>query len=148
MDLLELRTSVQVSEKTISIQYIVFTLKNIFLYNFNLFNGLYSLISFKIHFSLLQLCTYHIAFSVPSNIKKFCSLDVGEDILSSIHGLRMFSMLWVLFIHTYLLVFEGILKGISLAGKHIKVKYHYITSVLRLNYKKIFIWNQWIKFHQ
>ncbi|XP_075228179.1 O-acyltransferase like protein-like [Lycorma delicatula] len=47
-----------------------------------------------------------VAFSLPANIAKICSLEVGEDTLKPIHGLRVLSILWVILVHTCLVIFH------------------------------------------
>ncbi|XP_039288066.1 O-acyltransferase like protein isoform X2 [Nilaparvata lugens] len=46
------------------------------------------------------------AFSVPANVKKICSLEANEDTLTPLHGLRVISILWVIMIHTCLVIFH------------------------------------------
>lgn len=43
-----------------------------------------------------------LSFSVLLNLSKICCLDVGDDTLAPIHGLRFISMLWIILIHTCL----------------------------------------------
>nr|XP_018896305.1 PREDICTED: nose resistant to fluoxetine protein 6-like [Bemisia tabaci] len=47
-----------------------------------------------------------LAFSVPRNIRKIGSFEVGDDTLAPLHGLRFLSMLWVILVHTCLLIFQ------------------------------------------
>ncbi|XP_025155567.1 nose resistant to fluoxetine protein 6 isoform X2 [Harpegnathos saltator] len=47
-----------------------------------------------------------LSFSLLVNIFKLCSLDVGVDTLAPIHGLRFYSMLWVILTHTCLIFNE------------------------------------------
>ncbi|XP_032674888.1 nose resistant to fluoxetine protein 6-like isoform X1 [Odontomachus brunneus] len=47
-----------------------------------------------------------LSFSLLVNISKLCSLDVGTDTLAPIHGLRFYSMLWVILAHTCLITNE------------------------------------------
>ncbi|KAM0733159.1 Nose resistant to fluoxetine protein 6 [Formica fusca] len=44
-----------------------------------------------------------LSFSLLVNISKLCSLNVGEDTLAPIHGLKFYTMLWIILIHTCLL---------------------------------------------
>ncbi|XP_014468573.1 PREDICTED: nose resistant to fluoxetine protein 6-like, partial [Dinoponera quadriceps] len=44
-----------------------------------------------------------LSFSLFVNISKLCSLDVGIDTLAPVHGLRFYSMLWVILVHTCLI---------------------------------------------
>ncbi|GLV44125.1 uncharacterized protein CBL_12579 [Carabus blaptoides fortunei] len=46
------------------------------------------------------------SFSVITNTKIICSLQVGDDTLAPIHGLKFISMLWVVMVHTCLLLFQ------------------------------------------
>ncbi|XP_078045042.1 O-acyltransferase like protein-like [Augochlora pura] len=45
-----------------------------------------------------------LSFSLLLNLSKLCSLDVGDDTLAPIHGLRLISMLWIILVHTCLTV--------------------------------------------
>ncbi|XP_076653536.1 nose resistant to fluoxetine protein 6-like [Halictus rubicundus] len=45
-----------------------------------------------------------LSFSLLLNLSKLCSLDVGDDTLAPIHGLRFISMLWIVLVHTCLTV--------------------------------------------
>ncbi|XP_031849553.1 nose resistant to fluoxetine protein 6-like [Nomia melanderi] len=45
-----------------------------------------------------------LSFSLLLNLSKICSLEVGDDTLAPIHGLRFISMLWIMLIHTCLTV--------------------------------------------
>jgi len=47
-----------------------------------------------------------LSFSLFVNISKLCSLDVGADTLAPIHGLRFYTMLWIILVHTCLLANE------------------------------------------
>lgn len=47
-----------------------------------------------------------LAFSFKSNLAKICAFDIGDGTLAPIHGLRLFSFLWVLMVHTCLVVFQ------------------------------------------
>ncbi|XP_071451520.1 O-acyltransferase like protein-like [Hetaerina americana] len=51
--------------------------------------------------SKLLLC-----FSAVTNAKSICSLSVGADTIAPIHGLRFFSLLWVILAHTCLVAFQ------------------------------------------
>ncbi|XP_029676018.1 nose resistant to fluoxetine protein 6-like [Formica exsecta] len=44
-----------------------------------------------------------LSFSLLVNISKLCSLNVGEDTLAPIHGLKFYTMLWIILVHTCLL---------------------------------------------
>ncbi|XP_012279116.2 O-acyltransferase like protein [Orussus abietinus] len=43
-----------------------------------------------------------LSFSLLLNISKLASLDVGSDTLAPIHGIRVFSMIWIILVHTCL----------------------------------------------
>ncbi|XP_033327929.2 nose resistant to fluoxetine protein 6 isoform X2 [Megalopta genalis] len=45
-----------------------------------------------------------LSFSLLLNLSKLCGLDVGDDTLAPIHGLRLISMLWIILVHTCLTV--------------------------------------------
>ncbi|KAL6448100.1 hypothetical protein ACFW04_000259 [Cataglyphis niger] len=45
-----------------------------------------------------------LSFSLLVNISKLCSLNVGEDTLAPIHGLKFYTMLWIILIHTCLYI--------------------------------------------
>ncbi|RLU27089.1 hypothetical protein DMN91_000888 [Ooceraea biroi] len=47
-----------------------------------------------------------LSFSLFVNLSKLCSLDVGVDTLAPIHGLRFYTMLWIILVHTCLLANE------------------------------------------
>ncbi|XP_029164426.1 nose resistant to fluoxetine protein 6-like [Nylanderia fulva] len=47
-----------------------------------------------------------LSFSLLLNISKVCSLDVGADTLAPIHGLKFYTMLWIILVHTCLLANE------------------------------------------
>ncbi|XP_046399529.1 nose resistant to fluoxetine protein 6-like [Ischnura elegans] len=47
-----------------------------------------------------------LCFSAVSNAKSICSLSVGDDTIAPIHGLRFFSLLWVILAHTCLVAFQ------------------------------------------
>ncbi|XP_024943961.1 nose resistant to fluoxetine protein 6 isoform X2 [Cephus cinctus] len=47
-----------------------------------------------------------LSFSLLLNLSKLGSLDVGNDTLAPIHGLRFVSLLWVIMVHTCLLANE------------------------------------------
>uniref|UniRef100_A0A1B0FQH3 Nose resistant-to-fluoxetine protein N-terminal domain-containing protein n=1 Tax=Glossina morsitans morsitans TaxID=37546 RepID=A0A1B0FQH3_GLOMM len=47
-----------------------------------------------------------LSFSVITNFKAICDHNVGADTLASIHGLRAFSMFWVILGHTCIVVFK------------------------------------------
>ncbi|XP_076285972.1 nose resistant to fluoxetine protein 6-like [Lasioglossum baleicum] len=45
-----------------------------------------------------------LSFSLLLNLSKLCSLNVGDDTLAPIHGLRFISMMWIILGHTCLTV--------------------------------------------
>lgn len=47
-----------------------------------------------------------LSFSLLVNISKLCSLNVGADTLAPIHGLKFYTMLWIILVHTCLLANE------------------------------------------
>lgn len=47
-----------------------------------------------------------LSFSLLINISKLCSLNVGADTLAPIHGLKFYTMLWIILVHTCLLANE------------------------------------------
>lgn len=47
-----------------------------------------------------------LSFSVVTNLKAICDSGVGSDTISSLHGLRAFSMAWVILGHTCIIVFK------------------------------------------
>lgn len=47
-----------------------------------------------------------LSFSVVTNLRAICDSSVGSDTISSIHGLRAFSMAWVILGHTCIIVFK------------------------------------------
>lgn len=47
-----------------------------------------------------------LSFSVVTNLKAICDGSVGSDTISSIHGLRAFSMAWVILGHICIIVFK------------------------------------------
>lgn len=47
-----------------------------------------------------------LSFSVITNFRAICDRNVGADTLSSIHGLRAFSMAWVILGHTCIVIFK------------------------------------------
>lgn len=47
-----------------------------------------------------------ICFGLRSNMKAICSVDRPEsDALTCVHGMRLFSLLWTVLVHTYLQLF-------------------------------------------
>lgn len=47
-----------------------------------------------------------LSFSMSSNAKKIVAHgNSSEDSLTSVHGLRFFSLAWVILVHTYLQLF-------------------------------------------
>jgi hypothetical protein len=46
-----------------------------------------------------------LSFSAIRNSHKILNCDTPEDSLTSVHGLRFFSLAWVILVHTYLQVF-------------------------------------------
>nr|XP_033327900.1 nose resistant to fluoxetine protein 6 isoform X2 [Megalopta genalis] len=47
-----------------------------------------------------------LSFSVPANVKIICDGKVGGDTISTIHGLRVISMAWVILGHTCITAFK------------------------------------------
>ena len=47
-----------------------------------------------------------LSFSIVTNLKAICDSSVGSDTISSLHGLRAFSMAWVILGHTCIIVFK------------------------------------------
>ncbi|KAG7202489.1 hypothetical protein KM043_017059 [Ampulex compressa] len=47
-----------------------------------------------------------LSFSLLINLSKIGSLDVGSDTLAPIHGLRFFTMIWIILVHTCLICNE------------------------------------------
>ncbi|XP_043276654.1 nose resistant to fluoxetine protein 6-like isoform X2 [Venturia canescens] len=47
-----------------------------------------------------------LSFSLLLNVSKLASLDVGTDTLAPIHGLRFVSIIWIILVHTCLMVNE------------------------------------------
>ncbi|KAL7303646.1 hypothetical protein TKK_0003791 [Trichogramma kaykai] len=47
-----------------------------------------------------------LSFSVKENLRVICDKEVGRDTISTIHGLRALSMLWVILGHTCIVVFK------------------------------------------
>lgn len=47
-----------------------------------------------------------LSFSVPANVKIICEGKVGGDTISTIHGLRVISMAWVILGHTCITAFK------------------------------------------
>ncbi|XP_025264388.1 O-acyltransferase like protein-like [Camponotus floridanus] len=43
-----------------------------------------------------------LSFSLLVNMSKLCSFNVGKDTLAPIHGLRFYTMLWIILLHTCL----------------------------------------------
>lgn len=47
-----------------------------------------------------------LSFSIRANVRVICEGEVGRDTISTIHGLRAFSMAWVILGHTCIVVFK------------------------------------------
>ena len=47
-----------------------------------------------------------LSFSLRINIKTICDRTVGSDTISSIHGLKAVSMIWVILGHTCIIGFK------------------------------------------
>ncbi|XP_044733081.1 nose resistant to fluoxetine protein 6-like [Chrysoperla carnea] len=47
-----------------------------------------------------------LCFSLKANVIKICSPDIGDDTLAPVHGLRLYSLIWVVICHTCLIVFQ------------------------------------------
>ncbi|XP_077286857.1 O-acyltransferase like protein-like isoform X2 [Arctopsyche grandis] len=52
-------------------------------------------------FAKLIMC-----FSLKTNSRKIFSTDIGEDTLSPVHGMKFISILWVILVHTSLVIFQ------------------------------------------
>lgn len=47
-----------------------------------------------------------MCFSLKTNLGKIFSMDIGEDTLAPIHGMKVITLLWVILVHTCLIVFQ------------------------------------------
>lgn len=47
-----------------------------------------------------------LAFSVRTNLNAICDQSVGSDTIPVIHGLKTFSMAWVILGHTCIIAFK------------------------------------------
>ncbi|KAG7202492.1 hypothetical protein KM043_017060 [Ampulex compressa] len=47
-----------------------------------------------------------LSFSIPGNVRTICNNEVGGDTISTVHGLRVISMAWVILGHTCIVVFK------------------------------------------
>lgn len=52
------------------------------------------------------IAKFFICFSLKTNLRKIFSFDVGEDTLAPIHGMKFITMLWIILIHTCLVIFQ------------------------------------------
>lgn len=47
-----------------------------------------------------------LAFSVRRNLKQICDKTIGEDTISTVHGLRSLSMVWIVLGHVCIVSFK------------------------------------------
>lgn len=47
-----------------------------------------------------------LSFSLVTNFKAICDSGVGSDTISCIHGIRAFSMVWIILGHTCIIAFK------------------------------------------
>lgn len=63
-----------------------------------------------------------MCFSLKTNLGKIFCMDIGEDTLAPIHGIKVITLLWVILVHTCLVVFQ-------LSGKYQMISFSFFIKI-------------------